>query len=61
MYIQTDEKSVTLTPFGSVAQGVGDERHPSSMENMRSVDPAYIILAAFALLLPCVFLIAFVF
>jgi len=60
MHIQTDENSVTLTPFGSVAQRVGDETHPS-MENMRGVDPADIIPAAFALLLICVLLIAFVF
>ena len=54
MHIQTDENSVTL------AQGVGDETHPS-MENMRGVDPADIIPAAFVLLVICVILIAFVF
>jgi hypothetical protein len=60
MHIQNNKNSVTLTPFGSVAQGVGDETHPSR-KNMRGVDPADIIPAAFALLLICVLLIAFVF
>ena len=60
MHIQTDENSVTLTPFGSVAQGVGDDAHPSR-QNMRSFDPADIIPAAFVLLVICVILIAFVF
>ena len=56
MHIQTDENSVTLTPFGSVAQAVGDETHPSG-KNRRGVDPA--VTAAFVLLLIGVLLIAF--
>ena len=60
MHIQTNENSVMPTPFGFVAQGVGDETHPSR-KNMRGVDPADVIPASFALLLMCVLLIAFVF
>ncbi|HXX51168.1 MAG TPA: hypothetical protein VEI98_07780 [Xanthobacteraceae bacterium] len=60
MHIQTNENSVTPTPFGSVAQGVGDETHPSR-KNVRGVDPVDVIPVAFALLLMCVLPIAFVF
>jgi hypothetical protein len=60
MHIQTDENSVTLTPFGSVVQRGGGAAH-RLRENMRVFEPADIILFAFVILLICVLLIAFVY
>lgn len=60
MHIQTDEKSVTLTPFGSLAQNVGNAAHRSEENQRRIFDPADIILFAFVIIVMSV-LIAFVF
>jgi len=61
MHIQTDENSVTLTPFGPVAQNAGSAAHRSE-ENIRHiVEPADFLMAVFVIVLTCVLLIAFVF
>jgi hypothetical protein len=60
MHIQADENSVTLPSLGSVDHGTGSTAYRPG-DNMRTAEPADIILVAFVVFLICVLLMIFVF